>query len=379
MFLRRNLLWKLLLLLGIACDAWAQNAPADTAQKIVADRKNSRSSEARPYVILISSDGFRFDYAKKFRTKHLLAAAKKGIRTPYMEPAFPSMTFPNHYTLVTGLYPAHHGIVNNSFYDRLAGERYSTGDKKVAYNPYYYGGDPLWVLAEKQQMLSACFYWVGSEAPIQGIRPTYYYLYSDSIAIDQRLQIVKNWLQLPEAQRPHLITFYLPQVDHESHHHGIDGKETKEAVEMVDHAIGRLTSMVDSLDLPVNYIFVSDHGMAEVDTLHTVLPPDADTTKFVRVSGDIMVSYYAKDTSYIPGLYEQLKSQAGNGYDVYLRTQTPARWHYGMVDDRHNRIGDVFLVARYPTIFAWGKYRVYPGRHGFDPQVVTNMRATFMA
>lgn len=376
MFWYRISAWVMLAMLCVCKAGIAQLT--DTTQQITAGRRNSIVQQAKPYVILISADGFRYDYARKYEAKNLLRLSSEGIRAKHMRPSFPSFTFPNHYTIVTGLYPAHHGLVNNSFYDRGRSEMYVRSKKAIAEDPYYYGGEPLWVLAEKQQLLSACFYWVGSEVAIQGMRPTYYYQYNETIPLEERLKTVKQWLQLPEEQRPHLITFYLPEVDHAGHQYGPDSEGTRQAVGIIDDAIGKMCAMVDSLQLPVNYVFLSDHGMVAVDTVHTLTPPLADTARFVTIAADITVNYYARDKSFIPALYNQLKSTA-KGYAVYLRDQTPARWHYREQDDRYNRIGDILLVARYPHIFSWTNKRINPGRHGYDPRRVKAMNATFMA
>ncbi len=367
-------IWVAMLLMASA--SFAQEK--DTAQRVTAGRRNSVAQQAKPYVILISADGFRYDYARQYQATNLLRLSRRGIRAQSMIPSFPSLTFPNHYTLVTGLYPAHHGMVNNVFYDRQRSEIYVRSKKAIAEDPYYYGGEPLWVLAEQQELLSACFYWVGSDVAIQGTRPTYYYPYNEDIPLEDRLKTVKQWLQMPEATRPHLITFYLPQVDKAGHEFGPDSKETIQAIGTIDHVVGQLCAMVDSLQLPVNYIFLSDHGMTLVDTAHTLTAPVVDTAKAVTIPGDILVNYYAKDTAFIPALYSRLKA-AATGYDVYLRNQSPQGWHYGRQDDHYNRIGDVFLVAHHPKIFTWGGKKINPGRHGYDPRRVKAMEATFMA
>ena len=185
-------------------------AQPDTTQQVVSGRRNSAAQQHKPYLILISVDGFRNDYPEKFNAVHLKQLSAAGVRADYMIPSFPSLTFPNHYTIVTGMYPSHHGLVSNSFFDRERMQRYGMRDVAKVLDGYYYGGTPLWVLAEQQQMLSASFYWVGSEADIQNTRPTYYYRYNEAIPIDRRIQSVVNWLQLPEDQRPHLIAFYFP-------------------------------------------------------------------------------------------------------------------------------------------------------------------------
>lgn len=353
-------------------------AQADTTQQIVPGRTNSAQQQQKPYVILISADGFRYDLADKYQAVHLQQLRQQGVAAKAMIPSYPSLTFPNHYTIVTGLYPSHHGLVDNTFYDEQHGENYRMGQRRIVEDSSWYGGTPLWVLAEQQQMLSASFYWVGSEAAVQGVRPTYYYKYNELIDLDGRLQVLKNWLTLPAGKRPHLITFYFPEVDHEEHHYGVDSKQTEEAVHFIDSAISKMVGMTDSLKLPVNYIFLSDHGMLNVDTLHTIPMPSAlDTTKFIMPPGDVLVHLYAKDQAAILPGYAALKQQAVD-FDVYLSSEIPARWHYSAKDDLYNRIGDILLVPRAPKVFNFRNRRVLPGQHGFD-NALPEMRATFYA
>ena len=353
-------------------------AQTDTAQKIISGRTNSSDQQDKPYVILISADGFRYDYAEKYHAEHLLALAAEGVKAESMTPSFPSVTFPNHYSIVTGLYPSHEGLVINNFYDRTLHRFYSYKGPTAA-EGIWYGGTPLWVLAEKQNMLSASYFWVGSEAPIQGIYPTYYYKYNGLAPISQRINTVVSWLDLPAGKRPHLITFYLPQVDHEGHKHGPDSEEVEDAVHFVDSALYQLTEAVKTPGLKVNYIFVSDHGMTNVDADHALkLPAAADTAKFI-ISGDgLLVELYAKNTDDIAGTYETLKKEAKD-YEVFLRVNMPQHLHYAKTDDWHNRIGDILLIPHWPKIFALGKYKPEPGQHGYDPAVVKEMQATFFA
>src|SRR5690242_20379442 len=189
------------------------------------------------------------------------------------------------------------------------------------------------MLAEQQQMVTASFYWVGSESAIKGVRTTYYYRFSDSIEMDTRIQVVKDWLTLPEDKRPHLITFYMPQVDHQEHMYGPDSKQAEEAVHFVDESVAKMVRMTDSLKLPVNYIFVSDHGMIAIDTVNTLsLPSAIDTTKFKVPDSDVLLHLYANNPSYIQPTYAALKKQAVY-FDVYRANEIPARWHYSSADD----------------------------------------------
>jgi len=353
------------------------NAQTDTIQHVAQGRKNDAAQIKKPYVILISADGFRYDYAARYKASHLLELSQNGVQAESMIPSYPSVTFPNHYTLVTGLYPSHHGLVNNSFLDEKAGERYSMGAKAKVRDGKWYGGTPLWVLAEQQHMIAASMFWVGSEAEIKGLRPTYYYDYTEQITVDKRISIVKNWLSLPEEKRPHLITFYLSEPDHAGHSFGPDAPETEKAVKMVDSVIYELTKAIEPLHLPVNYVFVSDHGMTAVDREHPIATPkEIDTAKYIIAASGTLMDIHAKNKADIQPLYDQLKGNEKD-YKVYLKSNMPEHFHYSAKDDRMNRIGDILLVPEWPKVFSSRKPGI--GHHGFDPSVVTDMHATFLA
>ena len=229
-------------LLGLACQPrlHAQaTAPAPTV--IFTDHgANSPSVQAgASYVVLVSLDGFRWDYPQKYRAANLQHIAEEGASAPEgMIPSFPSLTFPNHYTIVTGLYPGHHGIVANTFYDPARQATYSYTDSKTNGDGTWYGGVPLWSLAEKQGMRTACFFWPASNAEIAGQRPTYYLNYDGSVANEQREQQVIAWLKLPAAQRPHFIIVYFSDVDHQGHENGPDSPEVAGAVHQLDSIVG---------------------------------------------------------------------------------------------------------------------------------------------
>jgi predicted AlkP superfamily pyrophosphatase or phosphodiesterase len=374
----KNMLIKSLLGLlfsGFSLLAAAQQV--DTTQQVVAGRVNSLEQQQKPYVILISADGFRYDYAQKYGAQNLLDYAKQGVQADALIPSFPSVTFPNHYTIATGLYPSHTGLVANSFYDRARNESYSMSQKDKVKDGSWYGATPLWVLAEQQKMVSASFYWVGSDADVQGIHPAYYYYYNDQISNKDRVEVVKNWLTLPVEKRPHFISFYYPEVDHAGHDFGPESAETKAAVHLVDGYIAELVAAVQSTDLPVNFIFVSDHGMTQVDQKNPIkTPASIDKQKFKISTAGSMIQLYANEASAILPLYAKLKADAVD-YEVYLKKDVPKRLHYSTKDDRFNRIGDLVLLAKWPKVFA--DWKVNPGFHGYDPTAVPDMKATFYA
>lgn len=352
-------------------------AQQDTAQKAISGRANAMGQRGKPYVILVSIDGFRYDYADMHGAVKLNGLASKGVKAKALLPAFPSLTFPNHYAIVTGMYPSHHGLVGNKIYDPQRTSHYTKGNAREVQDAQWYGGTPLWTLAEQQQLLSAIYYWPGSEAPIGGFYPSYYYPYNEVIPMADRIRTVVDWLSLPDDKRPHLIHFYFPEVDHASHRHGPESEQTKRAVQFVDSALYALHHAVAETGLPVNFVVLSDHGMTSVDQDSPVqLPASMDTSKFLAVFNGTIVNIHVKDKKEIKSLYKQLKGQ-GKYYSAYRREKVPRKYHYGNKDDYFGRIGDVVLFAKAPYYFS--DRRPNPGQHGYHVADVPNMKATFMA
>jgi predicted AlkP superfamily pyrophosphatase or phosphodiesterase len=365
-------LYAVLFCLG--CAAHSQSTPVIT----VDHGPNAAAQQSKHYIVLVSLDGFRYDYARKYGATHLLSIAAKGASVPDgMIPAYPSFTFPNHYTLVTGLYPEHHGIVGNSFYDPARKERYSYTDPKTNTDGSWYGGTPLWSLAEKQGMRSACFFWPGSEAEIAGERPSFYLKYTTDYPDDQRIDQVIAWLKLPPEQRPHFITLYYPNVDHAGHEFGPDSPQTAEAVKHVDQLMGTLEKDLAALHLPIDLVIVSDHGMEKIQGGWI------DLDKFAPLDGLITVgSYlYAPSEQGANAAYQKLKA-ADPSFMVYRRANVPAELHF----NSNPREGDPVIVARGPYAIrdhappADREDRApMVGNHGFDPWMMPNMKAVFYA
>ncbi|WP_294287802.1 ectonucleotide pyrophosphatase/phosphodiesterase [uncultured Chryseobacterium sp.] len=360
----------------------AQKANADTAQVVVPDRYNSVEAQTKPYVIMISTDGFRYDYAEKYHSGNLLKYSKEGVRAKDMLPSYPSITFPNHWTLVTGLYPAHHGLIDNYFYDYKRKENYEAGSRKTAEDGSWYGGTPLWALAEKQGMVSASMMWVGSASAAGGKRPSYYYPYHEKFTPSEKVGKVINWLKMPMDRRPHFIAMYFPEVDASGHHFGPDSGETEEAVHLVDQAIGDLVRKVNDLGLKnVNFVFVSDHGMIKVDGEHPLEIPSLllDKNKFDYYNSQTILRVYVKNPADIRKSYKELKRNKTGDYEVYLDKRLPEYLHFATKDDRYNRIGQIILIPEAPKIFLEKGKKGLVGKHGYDPRRVPEMKATFFA
>ena len=374
-----TLFGSILLAVCLSCSL-LQAQSVDTTQQIILDRQNAQSQLDKPYVVMISIDGFRWDLADKYNAKFLKQMRDKGVQAQSMRPSYPSLTFPNHYAIVSGMYPSHNGLVDNYFYSPARKASYKVGDNRAVTDGSWYNGSPLWVLAEKAGMLSASYYWVGSEAAIDGIRPTYYYKYNEQIPIDRRVAAVKDWLELPAAKRPHLITFYFPEVDHNEHIHGVDAPEVATAVQFVDSSIHLLYDSCMATGLPINFIVVSDHGFANLDsTKYLSVPAGIDTSHYMLTGGSAMVHIYAKDKAgkkTLNKLYKSLKTNSDN-YAVYKASKTPRSWHYRSKDAKDGRIGDITLVPNPPYSFYFGG-RKQLGAHGFDNRL-QDMQATFYA
>lgn len=226
-------------------------------------------------------------------------------------------------------------------------------------------------------MVSASYFWVGSEAPVEGINPTYFYNYNEKTNIATRIQAVKDWLSLPEEKRPHLITFYFPEVDHDAHSYGTKDAKVTKAVQFVDSAINAIQESLKDLKLPINYIVVSDHGMTDVDNVNTLgLPKQIDTAYFKVPWGDALLHLYAKDSTKINATAEALKKDTS--FNTYTLNETPAYWHYAKKDDRFDRLGDIIITPKLPKVFNLGNKKTTPGKHGFDNHH-PDMRATFIA
>jgi predicted AlkP superfamily pyrophosphatase or phosphodiesterase len=370
----------LVVILGLALGGVSPNIFAQQISPVITvdHGPNAPQQISKHYVVLVSMDGFRYDYAKKYHAEHLLALAGQGASAPEgMRPAYPSITFPNHYTIVTGLYPEHHGIVANSFYDPDRKETYSYRDGKTVVDGTWYGGTPLWVVAEEQGMRSACFFWVGSEADIQGVRPTYYLKFDATFPNKKRVEQVLAWLQRPPEQRPHMITLYFSDADTAGHRYGPDSTQVEEAVHELDSEIGKLMDGIKESKLPVDLIVLADHGMATVEGAPIHLDQfGLKTSWFVHITGANM---YPKSEEDAQRAYEALEGKSDK-FDVYRRAKVPAYLHF----DSNARAGDPVVVPTGPYLIdvsedAAAAEHLPKGAHGYDATRMPEMKAIFVA
>lgn len=345
------------------------------------------AQNSKPYVVMVSFDGFRHDYVEKYNTPNIKEFIKQGAAAEMMRPSFPSKTFPNHYTLVTGLYPGNHGLVDNTFYDKGRDTFYSIRQRAKVEDSYYYGGLPLWQLVQQNGMKSASYFWVGSEARIEGEFPSYYHRFDDAVPHKNRVNAVFDWLKLPEAERPHLMTIYFSMVDTQGHEYGPNGQKTKEAVMEADSLVGMLVEGLKKIDLPVNVILVADHGMYEMqnkpeyfiyqEDILAGLPKD----DFIFVNNSTHANIFVKNKAKEDSIYNVVKARESH-FKVYKKAEIPAKLHF----NTHPRIGDLFFVVE-PAYSIYSKEslakkpetRAVWGVHGFDPSITPEMGAIFYA
>jgi predicted AlkP superfamily pyrophosphatase or phosphodiesterase len=229
-----------------------------------------------PYLVLVSLDGFRADYMDRYPTPNLHRIADRGVRAEALIPAFPVKTFPNHYTIATGLHPDAHGIVGNTFYDAELDAWYRLGDREAVENPAFYRGEPIWVTAETQGMVASSYFFVGSEAPVMGVQPTEWHRFDAEVRYEDRVARVLEWLAAPAENRPHMITLYFEETDNVGHSFPGDSPEVEAAVARVDELIGTLLDGIEALPHgdEVHVVVVSDHGMMPFFADSTYVVPE---------------------------------------------------------------------------------------------------------
>lgn len=304
-------------------------------------RKDTRKP-FRNYVVLVSLDAFRWDYSKLYNTPNLNKLAKDGVKAERMISSFPTNTFPNHYSIATGLYPDHHGLINNSFPAPDLGLYYRMGDRAAVENPAFYGGEPVWVTAEKQGVRAASFFWVGSEAPVGGKYPAYWKKYDGKVTFEERIDTVIKWLGYPPQKRPELVTLYFDEPDGTSHDFGPVSPETGKVVVRVDSLIGVLRTKLSALPYAkkINLILLSDHGMSAVSydkyiNLKAVVP----NRMIASISGGNPVYLINPSEGKRDSVLLLLNSV--EGMKAWKKSELPSKWHYGT----NPRIPEIVVVA----------------------------------
>lgn len=371
-----------------------------SAQQTGSGGINTAEHRDKPYVVLVSLDGFRADYLDYFELPNLRRIALRGARARWMQAVFPSLTFPNHYSLVTGLESARHGIVSNRFYDPLRKQQYIYTDSAVVSDGSWYGGEPIWVTAERQGMVAACYFWPGSEADIKGVRPTIYHKYSSDVPNDVRVATVLDWLRLPAERRPHIITLYFSDLDSAQHAGPMDAPTVENTAKALDRMIGVLVDGIDALPhgRQVYVLITSDHGMVETTQqqsiqLASLLDPVDLADIEASFAGPVANLHVRGDAARVRQIRDKIASRLARA-EVYLRHELPERFRH----HSNARSGNVIVVMdegwtmSVPRAAAADAPRATSdkpsaprpprpdrwGGHGWDPDF-PSMRAFFMA
>ncbi len=339
------------------------------ALSVTLNAQNSKDN----YVVLVSMDGFRWDYGKHFNLPNLKQIEKEGVHAKSMKPSYPSKTFPNHYSIVKGLYPDHHGIINNVFYDASLNQSFSlSSDAKN--DSRFYGGNPIWNLAEEQGVKTASFFWPGSD--IDKRNPSYFKNYNGKIPYGARIDTVMKWLQLPEKQRPHLVTLYFDEPDHTGHNFGPLSPKTEKTVIKMDSIIGEISRKLEQLPIgkQINLIIVSDHGMADISNDKKIAVLDYLKPEWLGYKDVVnpIMSLQAK-TGFQDSIANALKKVPHIKF--WKATEVPKRLHYGT----NPRVHDFVIEAEKGwSLVSKESTHIKGGTHGYDNNE-KDMHAIFYA
>ena len=338
-------------------------------------------AQPKPYVLLVSFDAFRWDYANRNITPNLDSVKAKGVTALSLRPTFPSKTFPNHLAIITGMYNDHHGIISNHFENPYTKESYKLGDTISVRDSKWYLGEAFWETAERYGIKTASYFWPGSELRDSNRRPTYYKKYEHTKPYKERIDGVINWLKLPLKKRPHFITLYFHDTDSYGHAFGPNSPEINTSIQRLDSLVRYLKSKLTQIGLidSTNIIFVSDHGMTEISLERTINVEDmlcGYDYKMQEGGPFALIEPIKEDFNEV---YQTLKENE-NHYKVYLKKELPKYFHYS----ENPFISSIVLVAELGwslvnnKIISSMKRHYSKGNHGYDNNN-TDMHGIFIA
>ncbi len=351
---------------------------AAAAQKPIKDLKLT--------VILIALDGFRADYLDKYQPPTLNKLASEGVRAKWLIPSFPTKTFPNHYTVATGLYPDNHGIIENNMYDAMFDAEFHL-DNEAVRDGRWWSGEPIWVTAERQNQRAASFFYPGTEADIMGVRPTFTREYNGKVPNELRVDTILEWLDLPASKRPTMFTIYFSLIDDAGHEFSGNAVETRYDVLNIDRTVGRLVDGLKKrkIDEQANLIFFSDHGMSTYTRRNAIILDemfDENLAERVFYVGEFVQIFPKAGKE--DEIYQTIKSKLPPNAKIYRKSELPARFKFG----KHPRIAPLLVLPDAGSIVMKrkdfdkakkdGTLDKPRGAHGYDNQD-ESMRATFIA
>lgn len=324
--------------------------------------------------VIISLDGCRWDYPEMYNTPFLDQLGKEGVKA-IMQPSFPSVTFPNHYTLATGLVPDHHGIIANTFLDQESGLVFSLGNKETKQDPRFWGGEPIWITAKKQGKKVGVVYWPGSDVAIQGTYPYIYHNYEKKplLTFTERIVEIERMLKLPENERPQLIMAYFDEPDHSGHTYGPESKQTRKQVETLDCLLGQLWNDIQRMPdgKNINLIVTADHGMDRNSNERIInLANYLDKSWYKDIANGFPTMIYPNkgcDAKILKALAKVPHIRA------WKKNEMPAYLNYGT----NKNVADIVVISDIGWVFS-DKSKVLAGNHGFDP-TYSDMHVIFRA
>lgn len=337
-------------------------------------------AQTTPYTILISFDGFRWDYSNRGITPNLDTLKMRGATALSLRPSYPSITFPNHYSIISGSYPEHHGILNNIF-TNTCGETYHLKDTISVRDKKWYKREAFWTTAKRNRIITASYYWPGSEVLDSSIRPDYFFPYNHTEPHKNKTDQVVKWLSAPAKERPEFICLYFHDTDTDGHKYGPDSDELNKTVMRMDSVVGDLTAGLRKIGMldSVNIIIVSDHGMANVYPDKTVNIEQYIEGENYKLDSDGPLMFVYAEGENIKKVYDKLKVNE-NHYKAYLKEKMPPHFHFTADEN----IPQILLVAELHWIIInnsspkdmiekYGK-----GKHGYEKDWL-DMHGTFIA
>lgn len=341
--------------------------------KTLADNEKSVKGE---YVVIVSMDGFRHDYDDRFNTPNLDLIAQKGVYSDSLIPVFPSMTFPNHYSMATGLYPDNHGIVANNFYCPDIDKTFRIRDREAIENGDFYFGEPIWITAENQNVTTATYFWVGTEASINNVQPSYWKKYDYTDPFESRIDTVVYWLNLPEDVRPRLVMLYFNEPDNSGHRLGPEGEDIRETIEYMDSLVGVLHEKLKELPIydKINLIITSDHGMSQNSAdRHINLSEYIDRDWLVKRHGGGPVHIIEPKPEFSDSIYNILSGV--ENLSIWKNEDLPERFYYG----KNPRTLQMTILADSSWSIGFSRFNErYIGSHGYD-NLNRDMQTVFYA
>ncbi len=334
---------------------------------------------AKTPLVLLSIDGFAQHYIKQYQPKTLMSLIEQGTSAKALLPVYPSKTFPNHLSIITGQYPINHGIVHNVFFDRAINKTYSLGDGKNEAS--WLTGYPLWYINELQGNKSAVYFWPESETTINTKLATYYYPYKHSTPNEARIEKILTWLRLPEDQRPNFIAGYFSTVDDAGHSYGAESRELVTAINNIDNLLADFIQVINKEFYGnVNLVIVSDHGMTKVDEDHIISWQKNIVEGVKAVNGSTQLYLYSDDATSLKhsvNLFKRdMEKNSAVQYQIYQYPHFPKHWHF---NQETTATPNVIIEATPSYVFNRGETAVSPESHGYDPKYQRELDAIFIA